>query len=75
MENFIITFGQEHTHRCNNQTFDKDCVVVIKGVNHAEARETAFDLFGTKFATSYEEKYFDEGGLIKYFPRGKMKAN
>jgi len=75
MERFIITFGQQHAHRVNGVTFDKDSVAVIKGVNHAEARETAFDLFGPKFMTSYEEKYFDEQNLIRYFPRGKMEAN
>ena len=75
MDRFIITFGQEHAHRANEQTFDKDCVAVIKADCHEEAREIAFGLFGAKFGTSYTEESFDNSGKIRYIPRGKMEAN
>lgn len=75
MKRFIVTFGQQHTHRVNNVTFDKDCVAVIIADNHEQAREMMFELFGGKFGTSYDEDTFDEQNLIKYFPRGKMEAN
>lgn len=75
MERFIVTFGQQHTHRVNNITFDKDSVAVIKAENHNEARNIAFDLFQNRFMTSYDESIFDKENLIKYFPRGKMEAN
>ncbi len=50
MKNFYITFGQEHAHRVNNHTFDKDSVGIIKARNESDARDIAFELFGQKFA-------------------------
>lgn len=75
MARFIITFGQIHYHRVNGHTFDKDSVAVIKAEDHQKARSIAFDLFGNKFCTSYDEEKFDTKGYIEYFPRGKMEAN
>jgi len=75
MERFIITFGQQHCHRANGVTFDKDSVAVIKANSHSHAREIAFELFDNKFGTSYTEEDFDEGGAIEFFPRGKFDAN
>jgi len=72
---YIITFGQGHTHRVNNTTFDRNSVGVITANSYAEAREIAFELFGDKFFTVYDEKLFDESGNLKYYPRGKFKVN
>ena len=36
MERFIIPFGQDHAHRVNNYTFDKDSIAVIQqALDHA----------------------------------------
>ena len=75
MKRFIITFRQQHTHRVNGFTFDKDSVAVIKAEDENKAREIAFDLFGNKWHMSHEEKHFDYDNTIKYYPRGKHKAN
>jgi len=72
---YIITFGQGHTHRVNNTTFDGNSVGVIFAEDYAEAREIAFELFGDKFCTVYDEKLFDEDDMLKYYSRGKYKVN
>lgn len=64
-----VTFGQNHTHRINGKTFDRDCVAVVNG-----DRETVFELFGPKFCFEYPENYWDEDTL-KYFPRGYIEVN
>lgn len=71
----IITFGQDHTHRVNNYTFDKDSVAIIEAESRTQGREIAVELFGLKFCTSYTEDYFDEKGMLSYYPRGKHPAN
>ncbi len=69
-----ITFGQDHTHRANNQTFDKDSVAEIECESWVNGRNIAFDLFGDKFATSYDEDQITER-FMSHFPRGILKAN
>lgn len=71
----LVTFGQEHAHRVNGYTFDKDSVAVITANSEKEAREIAFELFGPKFFTTYSEAEFDQSGDIRYYPRGKQNAN
>lgn len=66
-----ISFGQIHEHDVNGVTFDKDCLAEIECNNHEHGREIAFDLFGDKWFTSYE----DINEVIRYFPRGPIKAN
>lgn len=73
MEEFYITFGQEHTHSHNGITLDKDCVGVIKAKNYEEMRKLAFEWFGSVFATTYTKEEFKDS--IKYFPRGLVKLN
>lgn len=75
MARFIITFGQVHSHRVNNRTFDRDCVAVINSDSEEEARKIAFSLFGDKWHESIPEAQYDEEGLGVYFPRGKVEAN
>jgi hypothetical protein len=69
-----VTFGQCHAHRVNNQTFDKDCVAVIKAPTADEGREIAFELFKGKFFTTYGESEFDMTSM-RYYPRGFINAN
>jgi hypothetical protein len=69
-----ITFGQDHTHRVNNQTFDKNCVAVIESDNAVTGRAKAFELFGHEWSMEYPEKYWDDKSL-EWFPRGCIKAN
>lgn len=75
MKRFIITFGQQHAHRVNGVTFDKDSVAVVKAENENEAREFAQDVFNNHYHNCTPEKQFDDSGNIKYFPRGKMESN
>jgi len=74
MHKTYVTFGQDHTHRVNNETIDKDCVAVIKSEGPYEGREIAFELFGPKFCFEYPERYWKEDRM-KYFPRGYIKVN
>jgi len=67
-----ISFGQDHIHRVNNQTFDKDCIAEIKCDNYGHGRAIAFDLFSDRFGTDYLKA--DEK-LMSFFPRGIIKAN
>jgi len=69
-----ITFGQTHTHRVNNHTFDKDSIASIKCETFAQGRKIANDLFGMKFGTSYEEGQLTSD-MLRYFPRGILPAN
>jgi hypothetical protein len=68
-----ITFGQDHVHRVNNKTFDKDSVALIEAPSHREGRDIAVELFGLVWATSYEEKEMME--ILHYFPRGIIAVN
>ena len=69
-----ITFGQQHTHRVNGVTFDKDLVAIIKCESHSHGREIAMDLFDGVFGTSYTESQVDEA-FMQHFPRGMAEAN
>jgi hypothetical protein len=70
----FITFGQLHAHRVNKVTFDKDSVAVIKCDSYNHGRKLAFEFFDNKFHNCYDEKDFDPE-IMKYFPRGMIKAN
>lgn len=59
-----VTFGQIHTHRINNNTIDKDCVVVLD-----ENSDKAYELFGSKFSQFYSEEDWSEDNMV-YYPRG-----
>lgn len=75
MNKFYITFGQNHAHRVNKETFDKDCVGTIEANTEGEAREIAFELFGDKFFTTYSEENWDEDEQMQFFPRGYLPVN
>ena len=68
-----ITFGQDHAHRVNGVTFDKDSVAEISCRDYGDGREIAHELFGNKFCFSYEKAEIDKS--LHYFPRGIFKAN
>lgn len=66
-----VTFGQDHTHRVNNHTFDCDCVAKVIGT-----RETVWELFGAKFCVEYTQEQFDkQPDMMKWYPRGIIEAN
>jgi len=75
MNRYIITFGQDHAHRVNDTTFDKDCVAVVKAETEGEAHRWAMEAFDRKFHRCIPEEYFNEEGYAKHFPRGKFPAN
>jgi len=74
MSKIYITFGQGHTHRVNNKTFDCDCVAVINAIDEEAGRTRAHELFGPQWSTSYTEEMFIKGDFMKYFPRGEMEV-
>ena len=66
MTDYYITFGQGHIHRVNGKTFDADGVAVIKAKDEGTARTRAFELFGSKWFTSYTKDSIS----MEYYPRG-----
>lgn len=72
IEKIYVTFGQQHTHRHNGITLDKDCVGVIRCQSKAEGRVLAVKWFGAKFATTYDKI---DGKFIDFFPRGFIELN
>lgn len=70
----FVTFSQNHIHRINGKTFDKDCVAVINHDKSDEGRKYAFEFFGDKFSFEYCEELFDMSSL-KYFSRGFLEVN
>lgn len=69
MHKTYITFGFDHVHEINGQTFDKDCVAVLTTEGPEEGRELAFGLFGRLFCFEYPEAYWTEDKM-RYFPKG-----
>ena len=65
-----VTFGQNHVHEYDGHTFDKDCVGIIEAISHRTARLIIFDIFKTKFCTTYDEKCWDEADMKLYPLRG-----
>lgn len=68
-----ITFGQDHTHRVNGVTWDRNIVAEIDCFDYAEGRQIAEDLFGTKFAFSYTPQELQAN--IHLFPRGVVNID
>ena len=68
MNKFIITFGQNHTHRIDGKTFDCDCVAEVE----AEDEEQARSVFMPEFCFSYPENKFDKTDM-RFFPRGRIQ--
>ena len=66
-----VTFGQNHAHDVNGQTFDKDCVAVIEAEDADAGRDLAFEIFGAKFGVSYSDDNWD-ASIMRFFPRGLM---
>lgn len=57
-----FTFGQDHVHRVNNQTFDCDTVVKITAIN---PRERMVEMFGGKWSMEY-----DRLPDMDFYPKG-----
>jgi len=69
-----ITFGQQHIHSVNGQTFDKNCVAVIEAGNYMEGRNLAFEAFNDQWCFAYSEADWSPEQM-KYFPRGYINVN
>ena len=69
-----ISFGQVHTHSVNGKTFDKNCLAAITCDGWQDGRAKAFDYFGDKFATSYDQSQINDE-LLGWFPRGIINVN
>lgn len=72
MKEFYITFGQQHTHRHNGQTLDRDVIGVIKAEDMNKARELAFKWFGDEWFSTYSSIREQD---LKFFPRGFINLN
>ncbi len=70
MHKTYVTFGHNHVHVVNGQTYDKNCVAIIESEGPAEGREMAFRIFGTKFCFEYPEAHFDHTMMFNHFHRG-----
>lgn len=68
-----ISFGQSHAHQIGEKFFNKDCLAEIDCESVNEGREVAWDNFGNKFFTNYDEE--DLVKIIDLFPRGVIKLN
>ncbi len=64
-----VTFGQVHTHRIADITFDCDSVAYYMALDADQGRAIAFELFDRKFCFEYHGADFNVESL-KYFPRG-----
>ena len=69
----FISFGQEHAHRVNGHTFDKDSIARINCESYKDGREKAFEFFGDKFAFDYSYEEIEKN--LHFFPRGILDAN
>ena len=70
-----ISFGQVHTHKINNTTFDCDCLAAITCDNHEKGRQKAFEYFGDQFFTSYDADKIKDPEFMSWFPRGILEVN
>lgn len=70
MKTFYFTFGQDHAHRVNGVTWDKDLVCMIDAEDENSARKIMHENFGNKWAFSYTEETWERDNLIRHFPRG-----
>jgi len=72
----FVTFGQEHVHKIKGKTFDRNCVAVVRGQDHAACREKTFKAFGREFHNCYKLNDFtrDEATIMSYFPRGLIET-
>lgn len=62
-----VTFGQNHMHIFNGNTFDCDCVAEVNG-----GREAVFRIFRNKFCTTYSRLRDIDTAFYK---RGVVAAN
>ena len=73
MPKTYVTFGQNHVHSVNGNTFDKDTVAVIEAEDRPKGRAEAWKLFGDKFFTTYYEDEWDSEKM-SYFPKGLIST-
>jgi hypothetical protein len=66
-----ITFGQSHKHTVNGILFDHNTIASIECKTHSDGRDIAFQLFGEKFCTSYENEIFES---LHLFPKGIVEV-
>ena len=74
MPKTYVTFGQEHAHRLNNKTFDKDRIAVVECTDKKDGRDKTVECFGLQFCFTYYEEEFKSEKMLPYFPRGLMKV-
>ena len=65
LETSWFTFGQDHAHRINGTTLDRNIVLKITA---EDPREVMFQYFDTKWAMEY-----DKEPNMSYFPRGVLE--
>ena len=71
MPDFYITFGQNHSHKIDGVTYDRDCVGVIWAENCSQARKIAVENFGYVWCFLYSSI---EEVSLELYPRGLIKV-
>lgn len=70
MQEYFISFGQNHIHKMGDDIFNADNLCCIEAETEGQARAFAFHIFGPKFSMVYT-KLPD----MKYFPGGVIKIS
>lgn len=73
MMKFYASFGQEHAHRINNQTYDLDSLLLVGAPDVISARLAIHELTGGHWCGTYTEEELP--GVLHYFPRGILNAD
>ncbi len=71
MSKFYVSFGQIHTHRIDDITFDCDSLLEFEAESIEEARNR---VFGSQIKDKFFTVYSENSVEFKYFPRGAIKA-
>lgn len=65
---FYVSFGQDHVHRVNGITLDKDILLEIEADDEGEARRRVWKTIGPEWHRVYTEDTIK----LEYFPRGSV---
>lgn len=74
MARHYVTFGQQHVHKVNGHTLDKDSIACYNAADCSQGRDKAFRLFGRSFFTDYHEnenRYSRNGIFSKRYYRNR----
>ncbi len=67
-----MTFGQDHVHKINGHTLDKDCVAIINGRDEGDCNRMAREWMDGMF---HEHTVNFKAIDMSYYPRGLIEVN